>query len=64
MSKRRIEDYVNGAESLPEGFTTGYAKDLEVAREIIRGRQGLVAKKGTPEPRPPAANRKMEFQAG
>ena len=54
---------VNLVESLPSNFCTGYARDLEVAREIIRSRRHG-GNATAPQPKLADANEAAEVRYG
>ena len=40
MKKTNVKDDMNDAAPLPATFTTGYKRDLEIARKLVRRRLG------------------------
>ena len=40
-NRQTIESYMKGDLRLPATFSTGFKRDLDVAREIIRARRGV-----------------------
>ncbi len=63
MHESASESPVNRVESLPSNFCTGYARDLEVAREIIRSRRHG-GKATAPQPAVADANGAAELRYG
>jgi hypothetical protein len=54
--RKKAEAYVNGDTPLPAGFTTGYQRDLEIAREMVKLRGDARAERRTGEGREDAAD--------
>ena len=55
MTRSTIDASAADTAPLPENFTTGYQRDLDLAREIIRRRKGKLAEAGEKAGKSPAS---------
>lgn len=63
MKSARIDAYIRGDSKLPAAFTTGYQRDLEVARDIVRRRRGQHIETAAPRQQETTVSGSLAIQA-